>query len=288
MADHTSLYVYPVKSVVLPKRLHRFLSYHVADPILDATTREYHQIIEVFHPKLALPLNLGKEVVIQLFQIMVLPFLRRQKSFDKDTCVFSYISIVAHTEHEKPYPTRSLVLPQNVKKYIAIYDDPNMIFDATVKEIFTMIDVFFPQLQIPRFVNQETIRSIFDIIVLPFFHRFVDHNKDSGYIRFLTVEVLPLSRPEKGPIKAVTLPVSLHSLLVYLGPVSVLAEPTNQQIHQILHIFHPHLSEYWELNRTGKSMMPVFNLMVLPYLRHALSFNFHDNKLTYCAVDLSN
>ncbi|KAH9807516.1 hypothetical protein DFH28DRAFT_914991 [Melampsora americana] len=282
MADHTSQYIYPVKSVVLPKRLHSFLAYHLADPVLDATTREYHQIFEVFYPKMALPLNLGKDVVIRIFQITVLPFLRRQKSFDKDTCIFSYISINAHPEHEKPYPTRSLVLPQKLANFIRIHDDPDMEF--TPEEYHQMIDIFFPQLQLPRSFDQETLIGIFEIMVLPFLHRLDDYDEDSGFIRFLTVEVLPQNRPNTVPIQSVILPVNLRGFLAFIDPkVAILAGPTSHDFHQIIELFHPYLDGFF---KPTDDLMQPFKLMILPYIRNTMSFNYQDNKLTYYAVNL--
>lgn len=279
MADH------PVKSVVLPKRLHRFLAYHQADPILDATTREYHQIIEVFHPKLALPLTLGKGLVIQIFQLIVLPFLRRQKSFEEETCILSYISINAHPENETPYPTRSLVLPQNLVKFISIVDDPET--EATAEEYHKIIVIFFPQLELPRSINRETLITIFNIMVLPFLHRLDEWDEDRGYIRFCTVEVLPQTRPKAIPIQSVTLPVSLHSFLAFTDPnISVIAGPTNQHILQIIEIFHPHVNGLFKPD--DSCVHYAFDKMVLPYLRNVLSFNSQNNKLTYYAVDIND
>lgn len=287
MAEKSSQYTYPVHSVVLPKRLHCFLAYHIADPVSDATTRQYHQIIEVFHPKLALPLDLGKDVVMRIFQITVLPFLRRQNFFDKDTCVFSYISTNAQPEL-KPDPTQTLVLPQNLIKFMCIHDDPDMVVEASSEEYHKIIDLFFPTLQLPqKKFDRETLISIFDIIVLPFFHRLEEFDKDSGFIRYLTLEVLP-RKPKDFPIETVTLPVGLHSFLAFVDPkVVVLAGPTDQQINQIIAVFHPTLDIFWDCNgRHENHMMGLFNLFVLPYFRNIISFNYQDNTMTYYAIDL--
>ncbi|KAH9818830.1 hypothetical protein DFH28DRAFT_1123172 [Melampsora americana] len=285
MAEHTSTYEYPVKSVVLPKRLHSFLAYNTADPLLDATTREYHQIIEVFHPKLALPLNLGKNLVIQIFRMTVLPFLRRPKAFDKDTCVYSYISTDAHPEHEKPYPTGSLVLPRHLIKFIGIHDDADMIVDFDSEDFFGIIALFFPHLHLPRIFDCETLRNLFEISVLPYLRRLEDFDECSGFIRYLKVEVLCPIQQKVIPVQVARLPVNLHKFLAFANPnVSVIPCPTAQEILQIMKLFHPQLSKFWRDDE--KDMMGPLNMMVLPYLRNIISFNSQDGTLTYSAVDL--
>lgn len=287
MAQKTSRYEYPVKSVVLPKRLHSFLAYNTADPFLDATASEYHSIIDVFHPKLALPRTLPKKTVISIFQITVLPYLRHPVpvAFDKDTCIYSYFSTNAHLEHEKPYPTADLVLPQDLIKFLSLHDDPDSIVEATSKEYLRIITLFFPLLNLPASLNQETLISLFEVIVLPFFRRLEEFDEDSGFIRYLQFEVLHQIHPKVIPVQVVILPINLHKFLAFADPkVSVLGGPTNHEIHQIIKLFHPHLSDLWQ--KDENDMIVPFNYMVLPYLRNIISFNYLDGTLTYSAVDL--
>ncbi|EGG05523.1 uncharacterized protein MELLADRAFT_63919 [Melampsora larici-populina 98AG31] len=218
MAEHTPQYVYPVKSVVLPKRHHGFLAYNIAHPLSEASTREYHHIIEVFHPKLALPLSFAKDIIIRIFQVTVLPFLRHPKGFDEDTCVYSYISTNAHPEHEKPYPTGSLVIPQDLIKFICIHDDPDLIVEASSEEYLRIISLFFPDLQLPQSFDRETLISLFEIIVLPFFRPLEELDEHSGYIRYLQVEVIRQIQPKVIPTQVVTLPVNLHRFLAFANP----------------------------------------------------------------------
>lgn len=285
MADQDPSYIYPFKSVVLPNRLQYFLAYHMADPVLDVNISDYYQIIEVFYPKLLLPLGLEKDVMIRLFQIMILPFLRRQKSFNKDNCVLSYISADAHPQHRKPYPTRSLVLPPNLIKFIQLYDDVDLNVEATTEEYHNIIDLFHPQLQLPQNFDQSTLISIFDILVRPFFQRLEDFDEDSGCINYVTVEVLP--RIKKNKCRVVQLPISLHIFLAFVNhKVNVVPRPTKEQISQIINLFHPHLDEPWVCDDHDRSQVGPFEIMVLPYLRNVLSFNPQTNELTYYAVDL--
>ncbi|KAH9814176.1 hypothetical protein DFH28DRAFT_892857 [Melampsora americana] len=291
MANPTAQYIYPIQSVVLPKRLHTFLAFQIVDSIIDATTREYHQIIEVFYPKLALPLNLAKDVLIRLFQIMVLPLLRRPKSFDKDTCVYSYISTDGRPQHERPHPTQTQVLPQNLIKFIDLHDEPTLRVEATSEEYHRIIDMFYPMLQLPsKSCDHGTLTCLFDIMVLPFFRRLEDFDELSGRICYLTAEVLSPHLPNKPPIHVITLPRSLHSFLAYVDPkVSVVPGPTNAQMTEIINLFHPDLDEPWTCDHNdpddGMSMGP-FNIMVLPYLRNVVSFNFQSYALTYYKVDI--
>ncbi|KAH9808164.1 hypothetical protein DFH28DRAFT_1088081 [Melampsora americana] len=264
MAEHTSTYEYPVKSVVLPKRLHSFLAYNTADPLLDATTREYHQIIEVFHPKLALPLNLGKNL---------------------DTCVYSYISTDAHPEHEKPYPTGSLVLPCHLIKFIGIHDDADMIVDFDSEEFFGIIALFFPHLHLPQIFDRKTLHNLFEISVLPYLRRLEDFDKFSGFIHYLKVKVLRPIQQKVILVQVARLPVHLHKFLAFANPnISVIPGPMAQEILQIMKLFHPQLSNFCRDDK--KDMMGPLNMMVLPYLCNIISFNSQDGTLTYSAIDL--
>ncbi|EGG01093.1 uncharacterized protein MELLADRAFT_111300 [Melampsora larici-populina 98AG31] len=205
MAEHTPQYVYPVKSVVLPKRHHGFLAYNIAHPLSEASTREYHHIIEVFHPKLALPLNLAKDIIIRIFQVLM-------------RIIYLYISTNAHPEHEKPYPTGSLVIPQDLIKFICIHDDPDLIVEASSEEYLRIISLFFPDIQLPQSFDRETLISLFEIIVLPFFRPLEELDEHSGYIRYLQVEVIRQIQPKVIPTQVVTLPVNLHRFLAFANP----------------------------------------------------------------------
>lgn len=288
MADRIPKYLYPIKSVVLPKRLHIFLGFQHADLVLRATTSEYLQLIDVFYPKLCLPLDLEVDVVIRIFEVMVLPLLRRQESFDKDTCILSFIATKAHPAHDRPYPTESLVLPQNLIKFMGFYDDPDMILDTTsVEEYHEIIDVFYPKLKLPHCFEQETLLGIFDLLVRPYLLRFEDFDEETGRICYGTAEIL--SPIEDTPIGIITLPPSLHSFLAFVDPkVNVLAGPTPEHVLQIVKLFHPGLEDFFQYNGTDSisEVMSAFNVMALPYLRNVLSFDSQTNQLTYYAVNI--
>ncbi|KAH9815068.1 hypothetical protein DFH28DRAFT_893045 [Melampsora americana] len=290
MADHIPKYLYPIKSVVLPKRLHIFLGFQHADLVLHATTSEYLQLIDVFYPKLCLPSDLEVDMVIRIFELMVLPFLRRQESFDKDTCTLSFIAAKVHLAHELPHPTESLVLPQNLIKFIGFHDDPEMVVDTTPEEYHEIIDLFFPKLNLSQCFTLETLIDIFNILVRPYFLRLEDWDEDSGHICYLTAEILSPIEPEKiPPIQTVTLPPSLRSFLAFVDPkVLVFAGPTTEHIIQIIKLFHPGLESFFDLKGTDSiaKVLPIFNTMVLPYLCSVFSFDSQNNELSYYAIDL--
>lgn len=291
MADDTpKLYTQPVNSVVLPKRLHVFLAYHNTDHlVLNVTTRDYLELIDIFHPKLCLPLSLEKDVVIKIFELIVLPSLHRQDSFDKDSYLFSYISTGTHPYHVEPHPTKCLVLPQHLIKFLAHHDDPDVVVDGTPEEYHQMIDLFFPKSQLPHCLDKETSIQIFDILVRPFLRRLEDFDEDSGHISYLTVEVLPRFQPKVIPVQSITLPPALHGFLAFVDPkVTVVAPSTAEHMLQVIKLFHPHAKILLEAceDHTITELMPTFTFMVLPYLRNLVSLNLQDNTLTYRVVDL--
>lgn len=278
-----------ISSVILPKRLHHFLASHRCKETRDISKQEYLQVIDVFHPNLFLPSKLRKGVVIRLYDILVSPYFNRNENFDVDTNTFSYNPALRDLlpPGQLKAPIKTLSLPSHLVKFMA-FTDPADAVDATRNEYHEIINIFYPQLNLPLLLSKTRAETLFNITVLPLFQDFHDFEEESGYFSYAThLRILP--EPQKKiRMKSIYLPPHLHIFLplAIKDPAVkfIIDASLDYKVLEMIDLFHPSLQLSEGLCKTRRKGL--FDMMVLPYLENAIAFDAKTNVLWYRAVPL--
>ncbi|EGF98183.1 uncharacterized protein MELLADRAFT_69489 [Melampsora larici-populina 98AG31] len=279
--------VQALKSVILPKRLHHFLSSRRdQDSKVEPSRREYLQVIDVFHPQLCLPMDLRKEDVVRVYNIIVSPFFGRKEVFNVDTNAFYYNpALQLLPEGESGYLVISLVLPNDLIKFMALHD-PAEVVEATQYEYHHIINLFYPELGLPLCLNKIQVMSLFNIAVLPFFQQLDNFNEETGKLSYIPVQINPKFKVKKPRVKAVYLPAHLQGFLAYKDPAVTVGTGVYsvEKLSQIIDLFHPSLRSPGPQCKGG--WYGLFEVMVLPYLRNIVSFDISTGIMRFVAVAL--
>ncbi|KAH9817495.1 hypothetical protein DFH28DRAFT_887046 [Melampsora americana] len=272
-------------SIIIPDRLHHFLASRRSKETREIPKHEYLQMIDLFHPKLRLPSQLKKGVVIRLYDILVSPFFKRKEIFDVETNTFNYNPDLRDppSEGQSDLPVKSLFLPAHLIKFMD-YHDPAGYIDATRSEYHEIINLFHPQLVLPLCLSKTMAETLFKITTRPLLLFLDDFDEDTGYLSFVTVQLKPAqNKPKRYPLKSIYLPTHLHCFLAMKDPAVKVNLP-NTKIELILTLFHPHLGL---IKRCDSKLNGLFEGMVLPYLRNTTAFDVETNLLRYVAVPLT-
>ncbi|KAH9806800.1 hypothetical protein DFH28DRAFT_1090676 [Melampsora americana] len=278
-----------MSSIILPKRLHRFLPSHQCKEIQAISKYEFFQIIDIFHPNLSLPLKLRKGVVMRLYDMLVSPFFSREEIFDVDTNTFHYNpALQLCSQDQLGNSIKALVLPSHLIKFMKLYDPAeNEVDGATRQDYHQIINLFYPQLHLPLCLNKTEVKKLFSISVLPYLKRLEESDEDIGELSYAPFLIEPKIKPKKLRVKAIYLPRHLHCFLAYKDPaVTVVMGVDVKKTLQIIDLFHSAHELTKGVCKGARGWQGLFEMMVLPYLRNLVAFDVPTSIMRYVAVPL--